>query len=357
MSSKKERFRLLVVCSTLILSVSCASGPSSKDGKGGLQPSQVFVQQIESSGQVNAMNEKILGSASSRSPSRNDYKIGPDDLLEISVFEEEKLNKTVRVSSQGNVSLPLIGILQVKGLSSREVEKEIETLLGEKYLKNPQASVFIKEYRNQRISVMGAVVKPGVVDVTGQKTVLDLLSLAGGLRDDAGQLLFLIRPPGMEVRDAVAKEASDQNKPRTYIIDLEELLMKGDLTSNLSLLHGDVVNIPTRGKMFVGGEVKKQGGYLLSRNMTVSQAIALAEGLAPNASGSKVKVFRYSGKGLERDAFTVDVYAIQKGKAEDPFVKENDVIMVPRDDGKAIAREAYNFIKGAVGMFSLGVGL
>ncbi len=357
MSSGKKGLAPLAVCSVFMLCFSCASAPS-KTGKGTLESPEAFIQQVESSGQVSSMNEKILkGGTSSRPSSLNDYRIGPDDLLEISVFEEEKLNKTVRVSSQGNVSLPLVGVLKVKGMTARELEKEIEDLLAEKYLKNPQVSIFIKDYRNQRISVMGAVVKPGVIDVTGQKAILDLLSLAGGLREDAGQLLFLIRPPNQEQGEAPKKDASEEKKPKTYIIDLEELLMKGDLKSNLVLLHGDVVNVPIRGKMFVGGEVRKQGGFPLSRRMTVSQAIALAEGLTSDAGGSQVKVFRYSGKGSERKVFIVNVYAIQKGKEEDPQVKENDVIMVPRNDGKAIAREVWDFLKGRVGAFTIGAAM
>ncbi|MDP3040130.1 MAG: polysaccharide biosynthesis/export family protein, partial [Deltaproteobacteria bacterium] len=157
------------------------------------------MKEIESSRQVKAMNEKLLMSTlAGRKTSQRDYKIGPEDLLEISVFEEEKLNKTVRVSSQGNISLPLLGVLRVKGLTANELEKEVRDLLAEKYLQNPQVSIFIKEFRNQRISVIGMVEKPGVFEVTGQKTVLDMLAMAGGLKEDAGQFLFLIRPPNLE---------------------------------------------------------------------------------------------------------------------------------------------------------------
>ena len=160
--------------------LSCASAPPSK--KDALSP-ETQLKEAETSKQVKLMNEKILMStlSSKRDPYR-DYRIGPEDLLEISVFEDEKLNKTVRVSSQGNISLPLLGILRVKGLTANELEKEIRDLLAEKYFQDPHVSVFIKEYRNQRISVMGAVEKPGVFDVTGQKTILDLLAMAGGLK-------------------------------------------------------------------------------------------------------------------------------------------------------------------------------
>ena len=154
-----REFTFFITCFLIGLFItSCASTPPPK--KGVISP-EIQMKEIESSNQVKAMNERILMSAiSSKRDLYRDYKIGPEDLLEISVFEEEKLNKTVRVSSQGNISLPLLGILRVKGLTANELEKEIRDLLAEKYLQDPHVSVFIKEYRSQRIAVIGAVEKP-----------------------------------------------------------------------------------------------------------------------------------------------------------------------------------------------------
>jgi polysaccharide export outer membrane protein len=331
--------------------VSCASPP-----KRNVISPETQIKEAESSKQVKLMNERILMSAlsSKRDPYR-DYKIGPEDLLEISVFEEEKLNKTVRVSSQGNISLPLLGILRVKGLTANELEKEIRDLLTEKYFQDPHVGVFIKEYRNQRISVMGAVEKPGVLDVTGQKTVLDILPMAGGLKNDAGELLFLIRPPRPEEENSKEKKDSEEQAPKTFVIDLEELLVKGDLTLNLALTHGDVINIPVSGKIFLGGEVKSPGGFpLQGKKMTIGQAITLAGGLKYEANGSETKIFRYSEKGAEREILAVNVYAIQKGESEDIYLKENDVVIVPKSGGKAFLGGFWDFIKGRVGAFALG---
>lgn len=299
------------------------------------------------------MNERLLLSAlSSKRDPYQDYKIGPEDLLEISVFEDEKLNKMVRVSSQGNISLPLIGILRVKGLTANELEREIRDLLSEKYFQNPHVSVFIREYRNQQISVIGAVEKPGVYEVKGQKTILDLLAMAGGLstgggREEAGPLLFLIRPPKPE----------EEGPPQTFVIDLEQLLIQGNMDLNLPLTHGDILNIPVSGKIFVGGEVKKPGGFSLKgKRMTVSQAITMAEGLKPTANGSEAKIFRSSGKGAEKEVLTVNVYAIEKGKVEDPYLKENDIIIVPKSGVKTFLIELRDTVKGLLG-FGVSFGI
>jgi len=353
MSSKITIFFLLgIVC--VVFTLSCASESSlRKEGN----PSTLPTKEIESSKQVKAMNERILTSSlTSGRELYRDYKIGPEDLIEISVFEEEKLNKTVRVSSQGNISLPLLGILRVKGLTSNELEREIRELLAEKYLQNPHVGVFIKEYRSQRISVMGAVEKPGPYDVTGQKTILSILGMAGGLKEDAGPLLFLIRPPQPEEEVSHGKKDSEPTKPNTFVINLEELLVKGDLTLNLFLIHGDVINIPISGKIFVGGEVNKPGGFpLKGKKVTVSQAIAMAEGLKPEAKGGETKIFRYSGKGNEREILSADIYAIQKGQSEDPTLKENDILIVPKSGMKVFLIGLRDTVKGLIGFgFSLG---
>ncbi len=337
-------FTLICVAGNL----SCASKSSVRKE---VPPSPLPVREVESSRQVKAMNERILmSSLSSGKDLYRDYKIGPEDLIEVSVFEEEKLNKTVRVSSQGNISLPLLGIMRVKGLTANELEREIRELLAEKYLRDPHVSIFIKEYRSQRIMVIGAVEKPGPYDVTGQKTVLSVLGMAGGLKEDAGSLLFLIRPPQPEEGDSGSK------KPSTFVIDLEELLVKGDLSLNLALMHGDVINIPVSGKIFVGGEVRRPGGFpLKGKRVTVSQAIAMAEGLKPEADGGGAKIFRYAGDGSGREILSADIYAIQKGQGEDPVLKENDILIVPKSGVKAFFVGVLDAVKGLVG-FGVSLG-
>jgi polysaccharide export outer membrane protein len=341
----------IAYCLILSFIISCASAPPPK--KDVVSP-ETQIKEAESSRQVKLMNERILMSAlSSKRDQNHDYKIGPEDLLEISVFEDEKLNKTVRVSSQGNISLPLLGILRVKDLTANDLEKEIRDLLTEKYFQDPHVSVFIKEYRNQQISVMGAVEKPGVFDVTGPKTILEVLAMAGGLKAGtvigarAGELLFLIRPAKLEEGNSEEKKDSDEQTSKTFVINLEELLVKGDLTLNLPLTHGDIINIPFSGKIFVGGWVRNPGGFPLEgKKMTVTQAVALAGGLKFEAKGSETKIYRYSEKGTEREVLSVNVYAIQNGKNEDPSLNENDIIFVPRSNMKTFLTGFRDTLRG-----------
>lgn len=328
---------------------SCASGSNSPKG---MSPREIQEKEIESARQVKEMNERILVSALATSKATSgDYKIGPEDLLEIAVFEVEKLNKTVRVSTRGDISLPLLGILKVKGLTATELEKRITDLLAEKYIKNPYVTVFIKEYRNQRISVIGMVEKPGIFEVAGQKTVLGMLAMAGGLKEDAGRLLFLLRSPPLNEDDQKETGESARQAPLTLVIDLDELLIKGDLTLNVPTFSGDVINIPASGKVFVGGDVQRPGGFpLKGKRLTVTQAIALAEGLRPEADGSEVKIFRFSGNGNKKEVIDVNYYDIVEAKAFDPYLKENDILIVPRSGLK-------NFWVGFRDFFRFSFGL
>ena len=348
----KNRSLYFITCVLWFVLTSCASTPPPQ--RDVPQGAPASVKEVGPSPQVRAMNEKLMMSVlSAGRTSSKDYRIGPDDLIEVTVFEDEKLNKVVRVSSQGNVNLPLIGILRVRGLTGSEMEKEIRDLLAEKYLQDPHVSVFIKEYHNQRISMLGAVTKPGVYDVTGEKTVLDLLSLAGGIRDDAGKMLFLIRPPKMDEDAAKKGKEPEAATAKTFTAELEELLIKGNLNLNFALEHGDVVNIPPAGKVFVGGLVQNPGGFTINKTMTLTQAIAVAGGLSTKADGTETRIFRYSGRGDQKEVLTFNAYAIEKGQTSDPYLQENDVIFVPRSGTKTVLLEMWDFFKGPLSAFSV----
>jgi polysaccharide export outer membrane protein len=342
---KKQGYLILWLFLFLVETLaSCASAPVSKEA--GAQP--VLTKAFEPSIQIKEMNERLMRSGlPPKQTSDQDYKIGPDDLLEISVNEDEKFSKTVKVSSQGNIKLPLIGVLKVNGLTAIKLEREIESLLAEQYIYDPHVTVIIKEHRNQRISVMGAVARPGTYDFTGQTTVSDVLVMTGGLREDAGPLLFLVRSPGTGIPKL--KNEPDDQKPNTFVISLEDLLLNAETDSNLALMHGDVINIPVAGKVFVGGAVKSPGGFHLAKRMTLSQAITMAQGLTPKAKGAATRIFRYSQypeKRTEKEILIANVSAIQAGEEQDLYLKENDVIFVPTSTSKTILLEFWDLLKG-----------
>lgn len=154
----------------------------------------------------------------------SDYLVGPNDLLEIEVFDMENLKRTVRVNAAGSVSLPLIGSVVVAGLTAQKIEDTIATKYSEKYLQNPQVSVFIKEFTSQRITVDGAVQKPGIYPMTGQISLLQALALAGG----AGQIanmgeVIVFRSNQKGVRQAAVFDVDNIRSGKG-----EDPMLKGD---------------------------------------------------------------------------------------------------------------------------------
>ncbi|MGZ5439068.1 MAG: polysaccharide biosynthesis/export family protein, partial [Candidatus Aminicenantales bacterium] len=202
------------------------------------------------------------------------YRIGPGDLLEISVFEVEELSQTVRVSEDGSITLPLIGRVIVEGLTQEGVVQKLTELLQAKYVKNPQVTIFIKEYKNQQVSVLGAVTTPGNYELVGRRNLLQIISMAGGFSDTAGNEVFILR------------EGPDGGTS-SITIDLKDLLVNRNQELNVPIEPNDVINVPVDReiRVFVMGRVNQPGPITakLSEGITLLRAIAGAGGLAEGA--------------------------------------------------------------------------
>lgn len=250
---------------------------------------------------------------------RAEYKIGARDLLDISVFGLKELNRTVRVSEEGNISLPLLGEIHVEDFTKTELEEKLSQLLEEKYLQNPQVTVFIKEYQSKRVFMLGAVEEPGPYELLGSQTLLQLISQAGGLTSDAGDEIIIIR-----------KLHDGTNKP--IRISIDDLILEGDISLNVTLEPNDIVNIPADKAVFiyVFGQVKEPGALDVKKSNipTLLRAIAQAGGFSDRASKSGVIIKRIDQNGKEIQ-IKINVKEIIKGKRKDIQLKENDIVYVP----------------------------
>lgn len=247
-----------------------------------------------------------------------EYKIGPKDLLEIRVFGLDEMNQTVRVSEEGKITLPLLGEIVVDGLSKTELEKKLSQLLEEKYLQNPQVTVFIREYQSKRVSVLGAVEKPGPYELLGRQTLLQIISQAGGLTRDAGNEIIVLR----QLEDGTSISLK---------ISIEDLILKGDARLNIPLAPSDIINIPVDKTVliYVFGQVKNPGALQVKKSNIPSllQAIAQAGGFSERASKGGVLIKRVGEDGKEHE-IRVNVKDIIKGKKKDIRLEENDVVYV-----------------------------
>jgi polysaccharide export outer membrane protein len=247
------------------------------------------------------------------------YRVGPGDLLELKVFQVDELSQTVRVSEDGSITLPLVGRVMVEGLTQEGVVKKLTDLLSAKYVKNPQVTIFIKEYKNQQVAVIGAVEKAGSYELVGRKNLLHIISMAGGFSETAGNDVFILR------------EGPD-GKTSTIAIDLKDLIVNGNQALNVPLEPNDVINVPVDReiRVFVMGRVTRPGAVRakLSEGITLFQAIADAGGLAEGAKESAISITRKDRSGKEQK-IKVNLKDIIKGRKKDIKLQEGDVVYVP----------------------------
>jgi polysaccharide export outer membrane protein len=225
----------------------------------------------------------------------------------------------VRVSEDGSITLPLLGRVMVEGLTQDGVVQKITGLLSAKYVKNPQVTIFIKEYKNQQVAVIGAVANAGSYELVGRKNLLQIISMAGGFSENAGNEVFILR------------EGPD-GKTSTITIDLKDLLVNGNQALNVPLEPNDVINVPVDKeiRVFVMGRVTRPGAVKskFSEGITLLQAIADAGGLAEGAKESAITITRKNKAGKEQK-IKVNLKDIIKGKKKDVLLQEGDVVYVP----------------------------
>jgi polysaccharide export outer membrane protein len=262
----------------------------------------------------------LAAGTAAQQPVSAEYRVGPKDLLEITAMGVAEIQKNVvRVSEDGRITLPLVGQVEVNDLTQAEVEKKLVKLLGEKYLVNPQVTVFILEYKSKRVSVLGAVEKTGPYELLGRQTLMSIISQAGGLTRDAGNEIVVIRP--------LADGSSTSIR-----ISVDDLFVKGDAKLNIPLEPGDVINVPVDKlvTIYVFGQVKNPGALQVRRSSlpTLTQAIAQAGGFSDRASLGGVRIRRKGPAGKEVE-MKVNAKDILKGKAKDVPLMENDTVYVP----------------------------
>ena len=234
---------------------------------------------------------------------QDDYVIGPEDEISITVWDHPDLTRKIRVNLEGKISFPLIGEVPVGGLTTIEIEKKIGELLNKDYIINPQVSVVIESYKSSKVSIMGEVKMPGPYALTRRMNVVEALSLAGGLLSEADHEIMIVRPKKSDQagRALLPEDVEDSEIIRIQIRDMLE--REGDMEEkarNIEVRNGDTIFVPKARMFYVTGEVMKPGQYAYQRGMSLLHAISTAGGFTEKARRSKVKVVRQSqGKKVE----------------------------------------------------------
>jgi polysaccharide export outer membrane protein len=234
-----------------------------------------------------------------------DYIVGERDVLRITVYDHPDLTTLARVSGEGTIAFPLIGEVKVSGLTIPQIARKISEQLAGGYIVDPQVIVFIEEFRSKKTSVIGEVMKPGVYELPGQTSFMELISRAGGLTKDAGD-------------KATIKRKTAQGE-QSITLDLKRLIDKGDTSIDIPLQDGDSIYIQKAGFFYVTGEVKKPDAYRFEEGTTVLKAVTMAGGFTDKAAEKRIKIKRKDG-GKENTLERVGL---------DEQVRADDVIIVP----------------------------
>lgn len=238
----------------------------------------------------------------------NNYMVGDGDVLKVAVYGNPDLDATVRVSSDGTILFPLLGQVKIGGLNVAQVSDHLAKKLADGYLVNPQVSVFVEEFRSKKAIIIGQVRTPGLYELSGPTSVLELISKAGGLTLEAGDKATIKRKTGL----GMAEE-------KMITVNLKDLVERGQASLDAPILDGDNVFVSKAEVFYVTGEVGRPNSYRFEEGTTVIKAITMAGGFSPIASKSRVRIIR-KVNGDEQ---------VIKSVAMDIPVLPDDVIVVP----------------------------
>ena len=237
-----------------------------------------------------------------------EYIVGEGDILTIKVFDNKELDTTVRVGGDGIINMPLVGQIKVGGMHVSAISNYIENLLADGYIVSPQVNVFVEEYRSKKVTILGQVNKPGLYELQGSISLLELISRAGGLAEDAGGQITIKR-----------KTDTEENERKVINIQMARLIEQGETSLNISVLDGDSIYVAKAGVFFVTGEVKAPGSYKYEDGSTILKAITLAGGLTDHGSAGRIRIIRIvDGKEV-----------VLKNVGMDEAVLQEDVVIVP----------------------------
>jgi polysaccharide export outer membrane protein len=264
--------------------------------------------------------------------------LGPQDQITVRVRDvEEFSDKPFRIATDGTVNLPIVGRLQAAGLTLEQLEADLAERL-KVHVKQPEVAVSVAEYHSQPVSVIGSVNNPGVHQLQGSKTLVELLSMAGGLRPDAGHCVKIIRR--LENGPIPLPGATDDPSGQFSVaqLNLKTIMEAKNPEQNILIQPKDIISVPRAELVYVIGEVKKPGGFVLNDDQTMSvlKALSLAEGFGRTAASQSAKIVRNTPGALERSEIPVDLKKILAGKATDVALQPDDILFIPNSTAKNI---------------------
>ena len=286
--------------------------------------------------------ETAVSALSRESDAAGSYRLGPGDEVTIEVIGEEEIPRSpLPIGADGVIHAPLVGAVQVRGLDVGGVRALLTGRLRT-YIHDPQVVVRVVKFASQPVSVIGAVKRPGLHQLRGRKSLIEVLSLAGGLREDAGHVVKITR--SLEQGRIPLATARDDSTRRFSVAsaNIEDILKANHPADNVIIKPNDVISVPRAEMVYVIGAVGRSGGFVLREQESISvlQALALAGGVDGTAAVRKARILRPAPGGGERLELPVDLRRIMESDSEDVALQPEDILFVPNSSGKTAARRA-----------------
>ena len=232
------------------------------------------------------------------------YVVGPDDVLTVTVFNEPQLSGKFRVENDGQFDYPFLGRIKAGGTTVGEIAAAVKAKLADGYLRNPQVTVEVEQFRSQSVFVMGEVRSPGKYTLTGSVTLIEALAQAGSTTSGAGSDVLILHPKGRVKGAPTLPEEREAEVQRVSLRDLQT----GKLSQNVQIRDGDTIFVPKAERFFVTGQVRNPGAYVFEPNTTVLQAISMAGGVSDRGSNRRIRIIRVvDNKKQEFDANPTDL--------------------------------------------------
>jgi polysaccharide biosynthesis/export protein len=293
-----------------------------------------------------------IPSTGAGTPDSTNYVLGAEDQITVRVFAADDIpEKPAQISNDGNVTLPMVGQVHAAGLTVEQLQATLITAY-KKYFKDPQVTVEVTDFRSQPVSVAGNVNAPGVVQLRGNRNLMEVIGQAGGLRPDAGDSVLITRNLDQGPIPVAGAFTDPTGKYSVAHINVRAVMSGKDPQGNILIKPHDVITVPRARMIYVLGNVTKPGGYVLTDNetMSITQALALAGGWDKTAGLKNARVLRADG-GATREQIPANITRIMQNKEPDLQLHPDDILYIPNSVGKQIG------IQGIETGIALGTGI
>jgi polysaccharide biosynthesis/export protein len=258
----------------------------------------------------------VPASAVTTQATPNDYVVGSQDVLKVTVFDEPSMSGTYRVDPDGSFQYPMLGRVRASGLRPREIADSLKAKLEDGYIRTAQVTVEVEQFRSRSIFIVGEVRSPGKYPMSGDMTLIEALAAAGSTTQQAGTEILILRPRNAAATQPLTPEQAEQaNVTKVNLADLQ----LGRLSQNVALVEGDTIFVPKAERFFITGQIRTPGAYTYERGLTVLQAISLAGGLTDKGSNRRIKVIR-----------TANGKKVERGVDLDDVIQPGDTLVIPQ---------------------------